>query len=92
MTWSVNATIVGNSADDELEGLRTSALSQNSECGDQFDAAKDAAYSLMASGAFGTASKKFQINMVGHANPNHEPREGWATDSVTISVSQVKDS
>ena len=42
----------GSSPKDELETLRAEALAQNPECGDQFDAAKDAAYAIMAMGVF----------------------------------------
>ncbi len=89
MSWSVSATIEGGSAADELVALREAALSQNSECGDQFDAAKDAAYMLVSSGVVGTPDKKYHITMTGHANPDHEPRSGWANDMITISISQA---
>ena len=47
-------------------------------------------FDLVATGALGDPMKhKFSVSLVGHANPGHEPAEGWANDSVTISISQV---
>lgn len=89
MTWHVSATIEGNSPKDELSALRREALIQNPECGDQFEAARDAAYAIMASGATGGPDKKFVVTMSGHANPGHEPRPGWATDTITVAVVQA---
>ena len=62
---------------------------QNPECGDQFEAARDAAYAIMASGAVGGPAKKFVVTMSGHANPGHEPRPGWASDAIMIMVQQA---
>lgn len=55
---------------------------------EQFKEALDAAMSLIVSGAFGDDTKTFYIRLSGHSNPNHEPRSGWANDSVVVSVSQ----
>ncbi len=89
MSWSVNATIQGGSPADELVALREAALSQNPECSDQFEAAKDATYMLVSSGAVGGPDKKYHVILAGHANPDHEPRPGWANDMITISISQA---
>lgn len=32
---------------------------------------------------------KVTVTIAGHANPNHEPREGWANDEVTVTVRQL---
>ena len=84
MSWSVSGTL----PEGTLESLRVSALAQNPECGDQFDAVAAAVQSIIDSGAVGK-NKRFVVNMSGHANPGHEPREGWANDCVTFSLSQV---
>jgi len=89
MSWHVSATIEGDSPKDELGALRREALTQNPEAGDQFDAARDAAIHIMAQGAVGGPGKKFVVIMSGHSNPDHEPRPGWATDVITVSVTQA---
>lgn len=87
MSWHVSTTIYGDSPADELDALRREALTQNPKCGDQFDAAKDAAYAIMASGS---PEKKFVVAISGHSNPRHELRPGLATDSIAVSVQQAR--
>ncbi len=53
---------------------------------EQMNAAADAATKIISSGAVGTG--EFDVNVSGHANPDHEPAEGWSNDCVTVSVSQ----
>lgn len=89
MSWSVNGTVNANSAAEDLGKLREVAISQNAECGDQFDAAAKAVADLLSTGVVGGPDKSFHCNLVGHANPGHESREGWANDLVNISISQV---
>ena len=86
MSWSVNGLVPNESFG--LSGLKEDALRQNPECGDQFDAVASAAQSIIDSGTVGAQGKQFHVSMSGHANPNHEPREGWANDAVTIQISQ----
>ncbi len=85
MTWSVS----GKFPDDDAASLKSSALQQNPECGDQFDAVVGAVEAIIALGSVGTAGKRFHVSMSGHANPDHEPRAGWANDAVTIQISQA---
>jgi hypothetical protein len=54
---------------------------------EQFEAAKDAARVLVESGAVG--DRPVRINLNGHANPGHEPTEGYANDMITVSISQA---
>jgi hypothetical protein len=86
MSWSVSATLPDPSSD--VNTMKESALSQNPECSDQFDAALAAMSTIIASGTVGDQSKQFYVSMSGHSNPNHEPREGWANDMITISIRQ----
>lgn len=53
----------------------------------QFAAAKAAAKAIAASGALGRGPFGCQLN--GHANPDHAPREGWANDTMNVSVYQM---
>lgn len=62
------------------------------EAEEAFLTAVDAADKLVSTGVFGNpASKRFYVNLSGHANTSHEPAEGWVNDCVTISVSQASD-
>lgn len=89
MSWHVTKTIDGNSQEDEFALLRREALTQNPECGDQFDAAWTAACAIVGSGAAGAPGKKYIVALSGHANPGHEPRPGWATDTIGVTVTQA---
>lgn len=86
MSWSITAII--SQEDCDIDILKADALKQNPECGDQFDVAFLAVKSFMESEVVGGAGKQFYISMAGHANPNHEPREGFANDMLTISINQ----
>ena len=33
--------------------------------------------------------KTFTVELSGHSNPDHEPREGWENDTITIRITQV---
>lgn len=54
-----------------------------------FDAAVAAAYTLLASRAFGHEGNTWNVSFSGHANPGHEPQDGWMNDSLTISIYQA---
>ena len=85
MSWSVSGTL----PDGTMENLKVSALAQNPECGDQFDAAAEAVSALIAGGTVGGPEVRFHVVMSGHANPDHAPRSGWANDMINISISQL---
>lgn len=59
---------------------------------DQYEAARAAAIDLITSGAIGRVGAKFTTLLSGHANPEHEPREGWANDCITVSIYQATNS
>jgi hypothetical protein len=91
MSWSVNLHNVPyeqSTIRDELKSLREDALRQNPDCSDQFDAALEAALSVIRSGVVGPPSHSFSISLIGHSNPGHGPREGYAKDLVTINIWQ----
>ena len=90
MSWSVTAEHVpyNQSNDDAIVRLKDDALRQNAECADQFDAAAAATVAIIASGSLGPPSHTFRVRMAGHSNPGHGPRDGWASDAITISLEQ----
>lgn len=57
---------------------------------EQFEAATTAVGEIIDSGVVGDPSKhRFNVNISGHANPDHEPCDEWANDCVSIHISQV---
>jgi len=57
----------------------------------QLAAAKKAVIALFKSGAVGPMDKGAYIaNMSGHANPDHNPRPGYADSSVNVGIQQVE--
>ena len=53
---------------------------------EQFEAALAAARTIVESGAVGESAVR--VSLSGHANPGHAKRDGWANDTVTVSISQ----
>lgn len=41
---------------------------------------------IVESGAIGSPAN-LSVNISGHANPDHQPREGWSNDTITVAVS-----
>lgn len=60
---------------------------QRSVNAEQFEAGLHAAQSILASGAVGDGPA--HVTLSGHANQGHRPRDGWANDTITVSVSQA---
>ena len=85
MSWHVSGTY------EKIHELRDEAIRQNPECAEQFDAASMAARHLVDSGVIGV-NKAYRVTLSGHANPDHEPRPGWANDVVTVIVAQLEKS
>lgn len=51
----------------------------------QYAAAVEAAKALAE--VVGRVDDLVYINLTGHANPDHAPRDGWADETITITVS-----
>lgn len=80
MSWSITAP------SQTAATIEEAAREQFAAMDGQFEAALHAAQSVLASGAVG--STPVIVALSGHANPGHVKREGWANDTVTISISQ----
>jgi hypothetical protein len=89
MSWSITGYCSIASAKEDIPKLRDAAVSQNPDCGDQFEAAAAAAVAIVESGAVGGGEKTFSVTLSGHSNPDHEPHSGWSPDGVNVSVAQV---
>lgn len=42
-------------------------------------------------GSVGKPLGSYSVTITGHANHNHEPREGWANDFININIQQVSE-
>ena len=84
MSWSGHGTLedadaVGNFQVSEQKGHG------EAESMEQIAAAIDAARRLIKSGKLG-ADGPFKVSIYGHANPGHADAEGYAKESITVTV------
>ena len=56
---------------------------------EQFEAASQAAFAIIDSGAAGDKKSDFVIAISGHANPDHRPANGQPNESIAISINQI---
>lgn len=86
MSWTASkagATRGAVAAMDGPEGLGLGAAGQ-------FRYARSAVLALIDSATVGDPElHTFNVSLAGHANPGHEPAEGWSNDCVSVSVSQA---
>ncbi len=59
------------------------------EAREQANAAEKALVALIETETVVGPGQGFRATLGGHSNPGHEPREGWANDTITVSLSQV---
>ena len=88
MSWSYSTTIEAG-ADFDFDAIKEVVTAQNPDGLDQIDAAMTAVHLLMQDNSFGDV-EEFYVLMAGHANPGHKPREGWAKETITVSVAVHK--
>jgi hypothetical protein len=88
MSWSlfISAVRMSNvaAAADAARAAATSPIPD-----DQFDAALEAAQTVLDSGAVGDIDDLFNISLSGHANPDHKPADGMSNDMINVTVSQA---
>lgn len=95
MSWSISTTLKreGNAVDlanevNKLRGLDRSMIG-NTNCvkerDEQIEAAITSAFQLFACPIFDNAAE-ITVSLSGHANPEHKMADGWANESITVSV------
>lgn len=94
MSWSASKRVEGDTPEDLILAVDSIELQdygdKSAEVREQFQLAKGMANNLVQSGAVGRGKgKSYQVTLSGHANPKHEPRQGYANDMISINVSQV---
>jgi hypothetical protein len=94
MSWSLVYTD-GVRGDHSLKDLNSLNLQDGLDFGDsseevveQVDQAKAMANFIIESEVVGSPDKVFSVSLSGHANLNHEPKEGWANDMISVQVVQ----
>lgn len=82
MSWSTNAT---GAKDDISYTAPTYSADVEVEQRDQYEAAQLAAQLLAK--VVGRPGDEVSVALSGHANPHHGPRQGWANETVIVTVS-----
>lgn len=91
MSYSFNASGPRSSVVDELreKGRAAIAAVHDPDAGEAAQehvrAAADAVAQLLE--VVGRADDTVSVNVAGHANPDHAPREGWSNETLSISIS-----
>lgn len=94
MSWNVVLTNI-NPDPDEMEQAARDKYGQykanyhdvgevESAMDEQFEAALNMVRIALLRGVVGEGN--INVTLSGHANPGHQPREGWVNDSVNVSV------
>jgi hypothetical protein len=82
MSWSTSTDPVAKDAIDPPAPVVGDYI--KAEQAEQFEAAKKAAAALAE--AVGRPDDEVQVTMVGHANPEHAPQQGWSPEAITVTV------
>lgn len=92
MSWSATTggPVATDQVADKLKEHTTNFGDGRSHVVEQQQAAKNVVEDLLEAGVVGSKDKKFSVSLTGHANPNHEPAEGYGNDSISITISQVE--
>lgn len=93
MSWSLHTIPVpgeGKTIRESVEAhrLASGAVVDSPEEEEQVTAATGVLEDLINSGALGEGP--FFADLSGHANPDHKPRPGYVSDTVTVSVRQER--
>jgi hypothetical protein len=89
MSYSLSSRTAADINDQIDEYLATTVADSDNqpttEVTDHLTAAKQAIATLAA--AIGRPDDELVVTISGHANPDHAPRDGWADEFISISVS-----
>jgi hypothetical protein len=88
MSWSASFTVTPGVTPEE-EDFVLSNVNEVPEHLEQFREAVASTFGILLSGVLGSQKKSFRVNLTGHGNPDHEPAKGWASEFLTISITQV---
>ena len=92
MSWSLYTVPVPQAGKETIDAVLDHAkgagvVFDTDETRDQVAAAASALDTLIQSGAVGTGP--YFADLSGHANPDHEPRTGYAPESIHVSLRQA---
>jgi hypothetical protein len=86
MSWSLGYKSLADFQNEKPE--YPLAPNPTEEVTEQVELARRLATTAIDSGVIGEG-KDYRISLAGHANPNHEPVDGWANDMLSINISQL---
>jgi len=98
MSWNFSVNGVTNETVDAAlnaaaEGELNNIIQQRDGGAEMMAQAEQAIYAAVAiieSGCLGDGP--FLVYLSGHANPSHQPRDGWANDGLTITITAQRGS
>lgn len=95
MSWNLSFVVEsdqdpGEAFDTAYEKSKETGNTFSDETREQLDCARAVVEQIVDSGAFGNDKKRFQVTLSGHANEHHEPKKGWANDTISVYVTQLK--
>ena len=86
MSWSRNYRSL-QAFQEDLPHQELSSNPESPEVQEQIVVARETASLIIKSKALGV--RNVNVFLAGHANPRHEPMNGWANDTITVTVSQL---
>lgn len=86
MSWSGKGTLDSADAVGNFNVIEQKGHGE-SESVEQISSAIEAARTLIKSGHIG-AEGPFDVTLYGHANPDHKDAEGYAKESITVTVTK----
>lgn len=89
MSWYSSREVGHTSEDWNNFGLDNTYGDASPQVLEQFEEAKKLAKQLIESSVVGDPHKVYRVSLSGHANKGHVPHNGFANDTVTVSVTQV---
>ena len=94
MSWSCSVPATpGPQFAEAVEAAPVNGFSDNAELApqvrEQVALAKQIAKDVFVSGAVGVPERAYRATLNGHANPAHEPVDGYVNDCITVTVNQT---
>lgn len=95
MSWSASAEVKASTLHETLAGALGTSFQTQSEATAEAQVAFEAAIEVALDLATVVAKPGYDgligVHVSGHANPDNEPRSGYASDTVQVTVYQVNE-
>lgn len=90
MSWSTFFQTTGATLENDLQEALQRMDVTAEHVKDQVAVAFDQVRLAIRRGAVGVEDKRFSVSINGHANPGHEPADGFADETISCAVTQLK--